>query len=163
VDRVIASLDPTRTTLGLFLDSLIKAYNGACGVEISKRGCTVLEGTRMLYDEDFDMNSEKLLAELDCGDSRFIRVDFWDANVPLLVAIDKFDGMQFSFNLLPKRQSSKRKLEDDEVGQGESEDTVKNESEDAGKHEDEDEDEDVTQPPTKMSRLLIADRDVFII
>ncbi|PJF17486.1 hypothetical protein PSACC_02703 [Paramicrosporidium saccamoebae] len=153
VDRAIASLDPTKTTLGLFLDSITDAYNSIRGVNIAKRECTVLEGTRMLYDEDFADNAERLLSELDCGDSRFIRVDFWDANVPLLVVIDKSDKVQFSFT--SERQNRKRKHMAEDIG--------KDTNDDLSKEVNDDIDEDITQPPTKMARLLIADEDVVVV
>lgn len=129
VDRAIAMIDAAHLTLGEFVDGLVKSYNQRRGINYSTEECTILEGTRILFDEDFTSNTSKTMADLHCGDSSFIRVDFCDGDASLIVAIQEHEGLNvFEFTLL-SNESRKRPLPEEQ-------------------------DEDDVEPPAKIARHL---------
>jgi ubiquitin-like 1-activating enzyme E1 B len=104
VDRVIVRVDPLNCTLGRMLDQILVLYSQALKITVRKEDSTVLEGSRILYDEDMTVNEEKTLASLGCGESKFIKVDFLDSCIPLVIVVEVMDdkGIECKFTLLPQ-------------------------------------------------------------
>lgn len=120
VDRAIVQVHADRTTLGALIDAVIKHYYGGhLGMNVvsgEAENLMVLEGSRILFDEEIRNNRGKTLAKLGCGEAKFIKFEHVQQNVPLLVAIsdtrgnDKGDAISFEFTLLFDAARTKAKL-----------------------------------------------------
>lgn len=117
VDRAIARLDPGVISLETFLDSILAPYSIKLGIQLSSDHVTVLEGSRILYDEDMTENAGKTLEELGCVDSRFIKLDFVSTDIPLVVAVDGRSAregnasLELEFAMMPPHRRQREKIE----------------------------------------------------
>lgn len=111
VDRAIARVHVDRVTLGALIDAVLRHYyRERLGINVAsgeEENLMVLEGSRILFDEEIGTNRERTLAELGCDEAKFIKFEHAHQSVPLLVAIsdvgddEEGDAISFDFILLP--------------------------------------------------------------
>lgn len=146
LDRVVARLDPSQVALRQLLEAVVQQYSELLGAPLSLEDTTVVEGSRILYDEDLTANLDKRLLDIGCGECSLLKLDFIPLRIPLLVAIDSAvtdpsrhqEATQLTFTMLPPhlRDSPATPQDGDE---------------------DEEEDDIALEPPAKMSRISLED------
>lgn len=95
VDRAIVKVDINKCTLSRLIDQVLSSYSALLNQKISLEdldSVTEVYGARMVYDMDAAMNEGKTLANLDCGDSKFLSFAFLSSAINLLCVIDHIDG-----------------------------------------------------------------------
>lgn len=107
VHRAILQCHPDVFTLGEVIDQAIPKFIQALGdAEITTDCLSILEGARMIYDEeDMPQSRSKTLSELQAGDSKFLRFEFLEG-LSLVMAIQKDNSYSASeygvaFDLIP--------------------------------------------------------------
>lgn len=143
VDRAIVCLNPIKVTLKDLISQVLQQYGRQLDVELAIEDIIVLEGPRLLYDEDLTINLEKTLDELDLGQTKFIKFDFIPLDIPLLLVIDATLSdtglIESEFRLIPPDKRIKPAAED---------------SRDDEPFAEASEDDDlVSEPPTKQAKL----------
>lgn len=150
LDRAVARLNPSQVTLRQLLEALVRRYSELLeGAPLSLEDATVIEGSRILYDEDLTANLDKRLLDIGCGECSLLKLDFVPLTIPILVAIDaaatdrlphqdhQEETIQLAFTLLPphRRNAPPAQAGDDAS----------------------DDDDTVLEPPAKMSRISLED------